>query len=303
MIAESQDVVVVGSINQDYLIEVGKRPLPGETITGATLSLQPGGKGANQAVAAGRLGAKVKMIGAVGDDIIGQRLLEAMSASGVNIDSVRSSNAATGSAFAIITPDGENSIVVASGANWDLNIDDIVRAKQAISSSKVLVVQMELRPEVVEMSIDQAGEHTFVILNLAPVGLLSPEALKRVNLLVVNEHEASFLAQRDKVDTSNASQVATKLLGLGIDNVIITLGSNGAVMVGEQAIQLGAPVVSVVDTTGAGDAFVGALAARISAGCTKQQALQEAIKAASFSVQFLGAQSSFPDLGQIIIDV
>lgn len=295
-----RDVVVVGSINQDYLMEIKTRPLPGETITGAILNLQPGGKGSNQAVAAACIGAKVSIVGAVGDDFIGHSLIRSMELSGVDTTKVKKlKTVTTGSAFVSITPDGENSIIVASGANWGLSISDIEQVKQTIACSKVLVLQMELAVPVIEYAISQAGPQTLVILNLAPPGNLAPEALKRVNILVVNEHEAFFLAKEQIIDTQSARQVAAKLLGLGIENVIVTLGSNGALMIGQDYLHIPAPIVSVVDTTGAGDCFVGVLAGRIAAGVSTSQALEQSVLAASLSVQALGAQASFPSLDQI----
>ena len=294
------DVVVVGSINQDYLIKTKSIPGPGETVTGATLDLQPGGKGANQAVAAASLGARVSMIGAVGDDFIGDMLIESLNKSNIDTTMVKKLKSSTsGSAFVTITPDGENSIIVASGANWGIEISHIEQAKQTIALAKVLLLQMELPISIVEYAISQAGINTLVVLNLAPAGKINLETLKRVNVLVLNEHEASFLAKKPVSDLQSAKQVGQKLLDLGMENIIITLGQLGALMLGEQNLYVPAPRVQVLDTTGAGDCFVGVLASRLSQGITLSKALHQATKAASLSVQILGAQASFPTLDQI----
>ena len=287
---------VVGSVNQDFVLKVEKRPEPGETVTDAELILHNGGKGANQAAAAALLGASVGMLGRVGDDGLGEPLVEALREKGVNTDLIEVvEGESTGSAFITLTPDGENAITVAPGANHRLTPEDVA-ASEAIREARVLVVQMEVSPETVEKAVEvAAAEGTRILLNLAPPFEVPKTVLEKLDPLVVNEHEAAFLLGSRVEGVDGAVSAASKLLDLGPLSVVVTLGAAGAVYAIEDYTgHVPAPDTEVVDTTGAGDAFVGALAARLSKGVGLEDAVFYAVRAGAAAVTKDGAQGSLP---------
>ena len=240
----------------------------------------PGGKGANTAVAAARLGASVALLGAVGSDDHGELLLATLRGAGVDTALVRRVDRPTGVAYITVTPDGENSIVVAPGANAALTLDPAV-----IEAAKVVVCSLEVPLPVVEEAVAVAARHGVrPILNLSPVASLSSRTLAALDPLVVNEHEAAWL-----LDGGAPDPVA--LLALGPRSVVITLGARGAVLAeGADVHAVPAPAVEVVDTTGAGDAFTGALATRLAAGADLRSAVTDAVRTAARSVTRAGAQ-------------
>ncbi|MGI8541202.1 MAG: ribokinase [Rubrobacteraceae bacterium] len=292
------DVFVIGSMNRDFVLKVDRRPKPGETVTNARLSLHNGGKGANQSVAAARLGASVTFLGCVGDDGIGEPLIASLSENGVDASLVRAAgNVATGAAFITVTPDGENVITVAPGANRSLTPDDVDGVADTIRGSRVLVAQMEIPLETVERAVEVAASGgTRVLLNLAPSREVPPALLGKLDPLVVNEHEAAFLLGA-KVE--GAKEAASSLLSLGPKSAVVTVGASGAVFASGEAdfVSIGhfaAPKVEVVDTTGAGDTFVGALAARLSKGDALPDAVSYAVRAGAVAVTKEGAQGGCP---------
>jgi ribokinase len=289
-------VFVVGSINQDYVLSVARRPDPGETLSGATLALHPGGKGANQAVAAALLGARVALLGRVGDDPAGASLRDGLARRGVDTALVAvTDQTPTGAAFITVTPDGENAIVVAPGANQRLAPADVDAAAGAIRSAAVLVAQLEVPVETVGRAVAVAPAATGVVVNLAPVHPVPDALLARVDVLVVNEHEAGFVLGRQVGGVGGATRAAGDLRGRGPAAVVVTLGAAGAVLADAAgSAHLPAPRAKVVDTTGAGDAFVGALAAELARGASLQDAVALAVRAGAAAVQAAGAQSSFP---------
>ena len=291
------DIVVIGSINQDFLLKVGQRPKPGETVTGAELSLHNGGKGANQAAAAALLGASVAMLGRVGDDDLGSPLVEALEEKGIDtslIEPVKEES--TGAAFITLTPDGENAITVAPGANRRVRPEDVDAAAEAIGNAKVLVAQMEVSPETVGRAVEVADENgTRALVNLAPPMELPDETLEKLDPLVVNEHEAAFLLGEKVEGVDGALSAAPELLELGTRSVVITLGSEGAVYAeGDGGGHVSSPRVDPVDTTGAGDAFVGALAVRLADGSSLEEAVSYAVRAGAAAVTKEGAQGALP---------
>ena len=288
---------MVGSINQDFVLTVERRPEPGETVTDARLSKGNGGKGANQAAAAALLGASVVLLGRVGDDGFGDPLVRALAEKGVDTHLIREAHGvSTGTAFVTVTPDGENAITVAPGANRSLVPDDVDAATQAIAEARVLVVQMEVPLGVVCRAVEVADENgTRALLNLAPPFEVPREVLERLDPLVVNEHEAAFLLG-EKVDgVEGAVSAAPDLLSLGPKSAVITVGAAGAVFSdAESTAHVPAPEADVVDTTGAGDAFVGALAARLSRDATLGDAVAYAARAGAAAVTREGAQGALP---------
>ncbi len=291
------DVFVIGSINQDFVLSVERRPRPGETVTDAQLSKGNGGKGANQAAAAALLGADVKFLGRVGDDGLGEPLVEALSDKGVDTSLIKAaSDSTTGTAFITVTPDGENEITVAPGANRSLTVDDVDAASESIGEARVLVAQMEVSAEVVLRAVEVAARlGTRPLVNLAPPSEVQRELLEKLDPLVVNEHEAAFLLGEKVEGVQGALDATAELLALGPESVVVTVGENGAVFADGQSSQhVPSPKVDVVDTTGAGDAFVGALAASLSRDASLEDAVAYAVRAGAAAVTREGAQGALP---------
>ena len=295
------DVVVVGSINQDIVVEVPAPPGPGETVLAGAVSITPGGKGANQAVAAARNGASVSMVGRVGDgavDAAGPALKDDLAGAGVDVSNVRETpGVPSGRAFITVTPDGENRIIVAAGANAALSAGDVDAGAELLMQAKVVATQLEIpRQATQRLATAAAGHGVPLILNLAPAAVLPPEVLAAVAVLVVNEHEAAFLLGepvRAGQDPGAAESAARRLLGMGPAAVALTLGGAGAVWCTAGASgHVPAPEVNVVDTTGAGDAFVGALAAQLADGHDLGAATAFAVRVASEATTTRGAQVS-----------
>lgn len=287
-------VFIVGSINQDFVLRLECRPEPGETVTGADLSLFPGGKGANSAVAAAHLGARVAMLGRVGEDAFGTGLVRNLRDDGVDTTHIEAvPDVPTGSAFITVTPDGENAIVVSPGANRSFGTGEVDDAAEDLRAAAVLVAQLEVDAGAVERAaniVTEAGGR--FLLNFAPPREVPDGLLALADPLVVNEHEARFLLG----DGSREPEALVEgLLELGPRSVVVTLGAAGALLAtGGSAHRFGAPKVEAVDTTGAGDAFVGALAARLAAGDSLEEAVPYAVLAGAVAVTREGAQSSLP---------
>jgi ribokinase len=291
------DVFVLGSINQDFVLKVERRPQPGETVTNAELSTHNGGKGANQAAAAALLGASVTFLGRVGDDEFGEPLVRALADRGIDTSLVqRAPDASTGAAFITVTPDGENSITVAPGANRSLTPQDVDAASGTIGGARVLVAQMEIPVKTVLRAVEVASERgARALVNLAPTFEVPRELLEKLDPLVVNEHEATFLLGSGVEGVDGALSAAPELLSLGPRAAVITIGEAGAVFAdGESVKHLPAPQVDVVDTTGAGDAFVGALAAQLARAASLEEAVAYAVRAGAAAVTREGAQGALP---------
>jgi ribokinase len=291
------DVFVVGSINQDFVLSVERRPEPGETVTDAQLSRGNGGKGANQAAAAALLVADVQLLGRVGDDGLGEPLVEALADKGVDTSLIEASTrSSTGTAFITVTPDGENAITVAPGANRSLTPDDVDDASDSIAAARVLVAQMEVPPEVVLRAVEVAARQgTRALVNLAPPTQVPRELLEMLDPLVVNEHEAAFLLEERVEGVDAALFAAPELLSLGPRSVVITLGKEGAVFSdGDSTEHVSSPEVEVVDTTGAGDAFTGALAVQLARDESLGDAVAYAVRAGAAAVTKEGAQGALP---------
>ena len=287
-------VFVVGSINQDFVLKVERRPEPGETVTDAELALFPGGKGANQAIAAARLGAEVTMLGRVGEDPFGEELVENLRDNGVNTSRVEAvTDAPTGSAFITVTPDGENAIVVSPGANRRFGPEEIEAASEDLERTRVLLAQLEVGLDAVETAARiVTGNGGRFLLNLAPPREVPGELLRLADPLVVNEHEAAFLLGEDARDPEES---AGELLDLGPPSAVVTLGAAGAILVAEESFRrFPSPEVEVVDTTGAGDAFMGALATKLAEGAPLEGAVSYAVLAGAVAVTREGAQGSLP---------
>lgn len=289
----ARDVVVVGSINADLVVQVERHPRPGETLLGRTSTLLPGGKGANQAVAAARLGADVALVGAVGDDPNAATALGGLRDAGVDLTHVRTVDAPTGLAVVTLSDDGENTIVVVPGANATVSRRVVDEAADLVADARVCVVQAEIPlPTVAHVARLAAAGGTRLVLNVAPAADLPLETVRAADPLVVNEHEAATLLGRRFADPGDA---ARELAARGVRSVVVTLGAGGVVGVEDGATWSSpARTVDALDTTGAGDAFVGALAAGIADGLPVEQAAALATRVAAASVTRIGAQPSFP---------
>ncbi|SDX22757.1 ribokinase [Marininema mesophilum] len=290
-------VVVVGSLNMDVVVCASRRPRIGETIHGEEVYMVPGGKGANQAVASSRLGAKTTMIGAVGSDPFGETLRDALLKEGINIEALHSLPDQTTGVASILLAEGDNSIVVVPGANGLLTPKDVEGAREYIEAADILLLQLEIPIESVMIAAKigrQAG--TRVILNPAPAKELPKELLVNVDLLTPNESELQLLSgcSLDKMGLREAMQ---KLLEMGVKGVVTTLGADGAAILelgGEFKHLPGKKVVDVVDTTGAGDAFNAGLACALAEGKSLLEAVDFAGKTASLAITKLGAQAGMP---------
>ncbi|MDC7122765.1 ribokinase [Cellulomonas fimi] len=291
------DVVVVGSVNADLVLQVDRRPLPGETVLGQDAVTLPGGKGANQAVAAARLGASVAMVGAVGTDAHAAVALDLLTSAGVDLTHVRTVDGPTGLAVVTLAGDGENSIVVVPGANAAVTPASVDAADAVLTGARVCVLQAEIPLGTVAHAARLAHDAGVrVLLNVAPATALRDDVVRLADPLVVNEHEAALLLGHPLDAGVEAAQgAAAELAGRGAASVVVTLGASG--VVGHEhgaAWSWPAVPVEVRDTTGAGDAFVGALAAALAAGDPLRDAARFATRVAAASVTRLGAQPSYP---------
>lgn len=284
-------VLVLGSLNVDYVFETERLPRPGETVMGEDLAIHPGGKGANQAVAAARMGARVAMIGAVGKDANGDWLLAGLEKDGIDISGIARVDAATGAAGIGVDHYGRNQIIVSPGANGRIDPDAITLP----SGVSVVLTQHEVPEAAVDRFLELASEAgvPYRIVNPAPARMLTEAERRFANVFIPNGPEADFLAK-------NAVDPAGIFLAEGFEHVILTLGAKGALYAhGEIRKKFKAPKVDAVDTTAAGDVFCGALAAFLAEGMEMELAIKTAIRAASISVTRPGAQSSIPFRSEI----
>lgn len=290
---EQWEVVVVGSVNADLVIEVDRRPAQGETVLGSDLVVHPGGKGANQAVAAARLGGRAGIVGRVGDDGHGELLRGALAADGVDLAHLATTpGVPTGVALITIGPDGDNSIIVSPGANARLDPADVAAARAMIAGASVVSFQLEVPLPAVEAAARTAAEAGGrVVLNLSPPAPVPAELLALCDPLVVNEHEAAFLLDGG----GDAGELAAALARSGPRSVVVTLGADGVVVAdGDGVTAIPSPKADAVDTTGAGDAFTAALCLRLARGDALRDAARYATRAGAAAVTRRGAQSSYP---------
>lgn len=303
-------IVVVGSANADLVIDVEHRPTGGETVLGSDLMTSPGGKGANQAVAAGLLGGDVSFVGCVGRDDSGRLLRDSLARAGVDVSHLREVDAPTGTALILLTPDGENSIVVSPGANRLLKADVADELAGRWSETAVLVAQLEIPLETVDRVVaDASSAGVRIVLNAAPAAPLSAQTLAAADPLVVNEAEAAFLLGVTPASRPTISQdvgTATALLGCGPRSVVLTLGARGAVIAesiddaAPRSVHVPARRVVAVDTTGAGDAFVGALAVALADGLDLESSILRSTLVAAYAVTRRGAQDSYPTAAEVV---
>ncbi|MGI6368530.1 MAG: ribokinase [Anaerolineae bacterium] len=292
------DVVVLGSLNMDLVVRTTRIPRPGETVHGHDFGTVPGGKGANQAAAAARLGAHVTMLGRVGQDAFGDAMVENMLIQGVETGYIlRDRREPSGIALIQIQDDGDNSIVVAPGANGRVSTEDVDRAVDLIWGASFLVTQFEVPLPTVHHAIGVAASKGVpVILNPAPAYAVDADWLTGVYCLVVNETEAETLTGLPVTSLAEARTAGIELQAMGVPVVIVTLGAQGALLVADgKPLHVPARQVDVVDTTAAGDAFIGGLVASLDRGMDLRDAVHYATCAGSLATTVLGAQTSLPD--------
>lgn len=292
------DVLVIGSLNMDFVVNVDKPPLPGETIIADDFSLVPGGKGANQAYALGKLGVSVSMLGAVGEDEYGNKLISNLSSANVNVENiVKMNNAKTGNAFINVDKNGENTIIVVSGTNNKITKELIDKNIHLIEKAKVIVMQLEIPIEVVEYVAETAKRlGKIVVVDPAPAQINLPENLfKNTDIMKPNETELQTISGIKIENYDDILRAAKKILQMGVKNVIVTLGENGSLLVNDNCIKrFATPQVNAIDTTAAGDSFTAGLVKSL----IEEKSLEDAIKyghiVSSIVVTRKGAQSSIP---------
>jgi ribokinase len=295
-------ITVVGSSNTDMIIKVPRLPLPGETVLGGRFFTSPGGKGANQAVAAARGGGEVTFIARTGSDIFGKQAIERYKKDHINVSyMIEDKDAPSGMAEIIVDDKGNNLIAVAPGANLNLSVYDIIAAKETIAKSDILLVQLEIPLKTVEYAVKLARENGVrVILNPAPAQSLPIELLKEISILTPNEKEAEFLTGVKVTDESSAEDAGRILISKGVEKVIVTLGKSGALVLDRGGSEMVSGFkVKVEDTTAAGDVFNGALAVALAEKKNIYEAVRFANAAAALSVTKLGAQLSAPSRDEI----
>ena len=306
-------MLVVGSVNVDLVVAAPRLPVPGQTVTGSDVARYPGGKGGNQATAAARLGARVAFVGAVGTDDLGSEARAALAVEGIDLDGVAATSRPTGVALIVVDPRGENLIAVAPGANGEVHARHVAAALRRLEPrpGDVVLACREIPPDGVRAAL-RAGREAgaMTILNPAPAGDLDPETLALADVLTPNETELAILASLDGGDREpDPASAARVVLGLAAGTaqrpaptagswpaVVVTLGAAGALVVrGDQvAVEIPAPLVTPIDTTGAGDTFNGTLAAALADGEDLEAAVRRAVAAAALSTTRPGARGGMP---------
>lgn len=294
-------VVVIGSSNMDITARVKKLPRPGETIGGGHLLTANGGKGANQAVAAARMGADVLLLTCLGRDASGETLSHSLAAEGIDTSKIKFSSTPTGTALIFVDDNAENCIAVAPGSNMDLMPEDIDTISANLKEAAYMLIQMEIPSQTVMRAAQMADSlGARVILNPAPMGPVSKELISHLWLITPNETEAEKLTGITIESENDARLAAEALFAEGVENVIITMGSNGSLVATRERMEfVPARPVKALDTTGAGDCYNGALVAALSEGKDLFQAARVATLASSIAVTRLGAQASAPYKNEI----
>lgn len=302
------NILVIGSLNMDFMLEVDHIPLPGETILGKEVSFIPGGKGANQAYTLGKLERNIQMIGAVGDDDFGNRLIQNLQNAGVGTSGIEKKTGVTsGQAFIHVSKDGENSITVIQGANQKITKQWIKKQEELIKACDVLIMQLEIPLDIVVYAAQKAKSYgKIVVLDPAPaVKNLPTELLCNVDVMKPNETEISILADQKIRTKEDLLHAARNILKTGVENILVTLGGDGVLFVNrETEVFFPAEKVQVADTTAAGDSFTAAFVAALEMNkdgtLNYVDAIRFAIKVAGIVVSRKGAQSSIPSLQEVM---
>lgn len=295
-------IAVIGSLNMDIVVEAERIPRAGETVLGNQVHFLPGGKGANQAVALARLGAKTAMIGCLGKDAFGDQLLRGLQADGIQTNGVKITEQAMTGTAQIVLAQGDNRIIVVPGANDLCTVDDIKRNEYVIAWADAVLLQLEIPLDTVEYAIQLAKKHgKTVFLNPAPVRQLTNQLLRNVDYLTPNEAELEKLTGVMLSGPQALKQAMKILLDSGVNHVVTTLGAEGAVYLDKQGLmeKVSGHSVNVVDTTGAGDCFNAGLIFALSSGKSVSEALIFANQVSALAVTKLGAQAGMPTLAEV----
>lgn len=298
-----EKIVVIGSSNTDMVIKADRLPVPGETIIGRQFMMNPGGKGANQAVAVARMGGNVSFVTRTGNDLFGRQSIDFYRSEGIGTDHVFSdSDHPSGVALISVDARGENCILVAPGANAYLNVKDIEKSKEAIEKAGILLMQLEIPMETVLHAAEIAAlNQVKVILNPAPAQMLPNELLKRLHVIIPNKNEAEILSGVRVTDWDSAREAADSISEKGVEIVVITLGPLGALIKeGGRYHKVEAESVDAIDTTAAGDTFCGTLCVGLSEGKDIVEAVKLACRASAITVTRMGAQAAIPYRREII---
>lgn len=296
-----EKICVIGSLNMDLVVNVDEMPKKGQTLIGSKFREIPGGKGGNQAVAASRLGGDVRMIGKVGDDGFGQRLLNQLKADKVNTDYIQVEEGPSGVAVITVDKNAENSIVVSPGANFKLTESDIDKCIDAIKESNVVVIQLETPIDTIKYALEKSKElGKFTILNPAPAVKLGDDIIKNVDLLTPNETELEILSGVSIESEEDIQKAANIMIQKGVKQLIVTLGSKGSLYLDKDKTEFKKSYkVEAIDTTAAGDSYTGALSVAFSQGKSIDEAMDFASKVGALCVTKVGAQTSIPNLYDI----
>jgi ribokinase len=295
-------IVVIGSSNTDMVVRADRIPAPGETILGGEFLMAAGGKGANQAVAAARLGGEVTLVARVGNDVFGEEALAGFGREGINTEHVvKDSKRPSGVALILVDREGENVISVAPGANAALSPEDVLRARPAIEAADVVLLQLEIPLQTVQCAAKLARQSgAIVILNPAPAQKLGADLLARVDVLTPNQTETELLVGFPVTAAPSRLKAGQELRRQGVETVIMTMGASGSFLVADQkAVTVPTITIKAVDTTAAGDAFNGALAVALGEGQETEEALRFANLAGALAATRLGAQPSLPTRAEL----
>ena len=295
-------ITVIGSINMDMVIKAERMPNPGENLFGQNFKMIPGGKGANQAVAIAKLGERAQLIGKVGRDVFGEKLLKNLKKFGVNINYIfKDTSVSTGMALIVINKEGENSILIVTGANGNFSPKDIETVESTVKSSDLLLLQLEIPLETVDYAVELAKKHKVpVILDAGPPPKFFPNFLTKVDILSPNELEAQALTGIKIKNLELAKAAAQKLLNIGVRKVVLKLGANGALLATKNKIKhIKGIKVRTVDTTAAGDAFTAGLAVAYAEGKSIEEAATFANYMGALTVTKFGAQPSIPSIDEV----
>lgn len=294
-------ILVLGSSNTDMTVKTSTLPAPGETVLGGDFTMSPGGKGANQAVAAIRAGGEVSFICKVGRDQFGDNALDHYSEEGIDISASLRSDRPSGVALITVDRDAENCIVVASGANADFSVEDVRNSRALLQSCDILLMQLEIPiPAVVEAARIASEAGATVVLNPAPYYELPEEVFRHVSLFIPNRTELSSFSGVEVSDVESAVRAAGVLFGKGVGKMIVTMGSRGSLIVEKDGHEfIPALKVDAVDTTGAGDTYCGALCVALAEGKPLPEAARFATASSAISVTKMGAQTAIPSRAEI----
>ena len=295
-------IVVVGSINMDLVTICERAPRGGETLLGKKFMQIPGGKGANQAVAMGKMKSPVSMLGKIGKEGMGNILLDSMKKDGVDVSNIEYCDEATGIAKIIVEDNGQNRIIVVPGANYEVDNSYIDRHLDTIKNCDILVTQLEIPMETVKYSLKKAKElGKITILNPAPANKLDEEIISNSDYIIPNETELEILSGIPVTDEESVINAANILLDKGVKGLIVTLGSKGCMFISKtERKSFPAYQVKAIDTTAAGDSFIGGFVNGLASGLTFEEAIDRGTKVAAISVTRIGAQTSIPTLEEVL---